>query len=122
MPSDEDLKYLRMSPQELDLAIGASLLEDAFGAKPATDAEKTSAAAQWYFANLIRFQRGVCGNQLICKQLFGKDKLDRNVLFGTVIDTLAKLGGFPVPVAAIAAKLIHYGLDQLCADAKEQAD
>ncbi len=30
--------------------------------------------------------------------------------------------GFPVPVAAIAAKLIHYGLDRLCDNvaAKEQ--
>jgi hypothetical protein len=57
---------------------------------------------------------------LVRKDLFGKDKQDRNVLFGTVIDTLAKLGGFPVPVAAIAAKLIHYGLEQLCVDSKEQ--
>ncbi len=120
MPSADDLKYLRMAPQDLELAIGASLLEDTFGAKPATDVEKRSAAAQWFVANLGRFRQGVCGNQLIRNDLFGKDTQDRNVLFGTVIDTLAKLGGFPVPVAAIAAKLIHYGLDQLCAKANEQ--
>jgi hypothetical protein len=115
MPGD-DLKYLEMSPHELDLDIGSSLLEDTFGAKDATDAEKRAAAADWFHANLGRFRNGVCGNQLIRKDLFGDDKQDRNVLFGTVIDTLAKLGGFPVPVAAIAAKLIHYGLDQLCVD------
>lgn len=119
MPSTDDLQYLQMSPQDLDLAIGASLLEDAFGAKPATDAEKRSAAATWFSANLDRFREGVCGSQLIRKDLFGKDKQDRNVLFGAVIDTLAKMGGFPVPVAVLGAKLIQYGLDQLCMDAKE---
>lgn len=118
MPSAEDVKFLRMTPQDLDLAIGASLLEDAFGAKPTTDAEKRSAAMEWFTANLERFRRGVCGNQTIRKVLFGTDKQDRNVLFGTLIDTLSRLGGFPVPVAAIAAKLIHYGLDRLC-DQKE---
>lgn len=61
----------------------------------------------------------MCGNQLIRNELFGKDKQDRNVLFGTVIDTLTKLSGFPIPVAAIAAKLIHYGLDRLCAKQQE---
>ena len=119
MPSADDLKYLRMSPHELELAIGGSLVEDTFGAKPATDAEKRSAATEWFSANLGRFRNGVCGNQLISSQLFGKDKQDRNVLFGTVIDTLARIGGFPVPVAAIAAKLIHYGLGELCSDFKE---
>ena len=122
MPSADDLKYLQMSPHDLELSIGASLLEDSFGAKPATDAEKRSAAAQWFSANLDRFRHGVCGNHLIRSSMFGKDKQDRNVLFGTVIDTLAKLGGFPIPVAAIAAKLIHYGLDQLCAEKKEQGN
>lgn len=120
MPSADDLKYLQMSPHDLDLDIGGSLLQDTFGAKPATDAEKRSAAVEWFEANLGRFRKGVCGNQVIRSDLFGKDKQERNVLFGTVVDTLAKLGGFPVPVAAIAAKLIHYGLDQLCVDPKAQ--
>lgn len=121
MPSEEDLTYLRMAPQDLDISIGTSLLEGTFGAKAATDEEKQSATAQWFAANLERFRKSVCGSDLIRKKLFGKDQQDRNVLFGTVIDTLAKLGGFPVPVAAIAAKLIHYGLDQLCQDKKEKA-
>jgi hypothetical protein len=119
MPSADDLKYLQMSPQDLDLTIGASLLDDSFGAKPTTDTEKRSAAAAWFAANLGRFRQGVCGNHLIREDMFGNDKQDRNLLFGTVIDTLAKLGGFPVPVAVIAAKLIYYGLDHLCMDVKE---
>lgn len=118
MPTKDDLKYLEMSHAELDRQIGEALFEDSFGAKPATEAEKRAAAAGWFQGNLHRFRESVCGNQLICRDLFGKDKKDRNALFGTVIDTLAKLGGFPVPVAVIAAKLIHYGLDQLCADGK----
>lgn len=116
MPTKDALKYLQMSPDELDLQIGEALFEDSFGAKPATEAEKRAAAAGWFHANLQRFRENVCGNHLICQDIFGKDKQDRNALFGTVIDTLAKLGGFPVPVAVIAAKLIHFGLDRLCAD------
>ena len=118
MPSNEDLKYLRMAPDDLDISIGTSLLEGSLGAKAPTDAEKRSAASQWFAANLERFRKNVCGSELIRKKLFGNNQQDRNILFGTVIDILAKLGGFPVPVAAIAAKLIHYELDQLCLDKK----
>jgi hypothetical protein len=122
MPSADDLKYLQMTPQDLELTIGALLLEDTLGAKSATDAEKRSAAGEWFAANLGRFRQGVCWNQRIRKDLFGKDKQDRNLLFATVIDALTALGGFPVPVAAISAQLIHYGLDRLCVDAKGHAN
>jgi hypothetical protein len=67
MPSADDLRYLRMTPQELELTIGASLLEDTFGAKPTTDVEKRSAAAEWFHANLGRFRRGLCGNHWSAK-------------------------------------------------------
>src|SRR5438477_407185 len=112
--NQNDFSLLSLQADDLDLLIGDELLKDEFGAKPASDSEKRLAANRWFTNNLATFRTGVCTSHLVCNHILGKEKLERDELFGTLIDVLAQLGGFPVPIAAIAAKLFHFGLDQLC--------
>lgn len=121
MPTADDYAFMEMSSHELDLAIGGELTRDGLGAKDLSDAEKISAAQRWFDVSRGRLRGQICTDPTIRGTLFGRDKQERNVLFASVFDIVARIGGFPVPVGAITAKLIHYGLDQLCGDGSAEA-
>ena len=108
---------LNKSTDELDLLLGEALVADEFGAKDLSDVEKRAAARRWFDAHVKEFQHAVCTSSIRTK-IFAPKKTDRNTLFASVLDALGKLAGIPVPVAVLTARLIHYGLDQLCADKK----
>ena len=113
-------KLLDMSIDDLDLEIGRSLLADELGSKDISDSEVRSAARRWLQSNLVRFRTGVCSSTMVRDQLMGKSKKTRNELFAAVLDALLKVGGLgPVPVASLTARLIHYGLEQLCPEFAE---
>jgi hypothetical protein len=108
-------EVLNMTADDLDLIIGESLLEKYMGAKPASNSEKIAVAGRWFESNLNRFHNAVCPNPVVQKYLLGKDNETRNELFAAVVDALLTLGGVgTIPIAVLSARLIHYGLDQLC--------
>ena len=114
MPTTPD-DYLALAPEALDLEIGRALMAGQLGAKPVPDAEARAAAARWFEANLARFRGAVCGHPVVQAQLLDKQAQGRNELFAAVADALGKMAGIPgLPILALAAKLLHYGLGQLC--------
>jgi hypothetical protein len=111
-----DQSFLDMSSDELEVFIGTALLRDEFGSKDVSDAEKRAVAQRWFSSNLDEFRTAICGSGIIQDKLFGPQHAERNLLFGAVVDALGALRGLPVPVAALSAQVIHYGLRQLCAE------
>ncbi|MER7623831.1 hypothetical protein [Streptomyces sp. NPDC126503] len=101
------------TPDELDLIIGAALLADDFGAKDYSESEKRAAARRWFRANLAEFRSLVCGNEAVNRAFSSKNK-DRNTLLSALADVLASRYGMQVPVAALSAQLLHFGLEKLC--------
>ena len=106
---------LDKSPDELDLLLGEALVADEFGAKDLSNVEKQATARRWFQSHVNEFKEAVCVSSIRTK-VFAAKKADRNTLFAAVFDALGKLVGIPVPIAVLSARLIHYGLDQLCAD------
>ena len=106
---------MQLSADELDLIIGDSLLEGEFGSKPVSEAEKRSVAANWFRANLDRFHVAICTSAFVNNYLLGKNNKTRNEILAAVVDALLKLGGWgTIPVVVLGARLMNYGLDQLC--------
>ena len=116
MLSERELALLDAPENELDLLLGEALVADEFGAKDLSEAEKQAVAQRWFNAHLADFRHAICESQLRGK-IFGSEKMERTTLFAAVIDTLGTGAfGMPVPVAVLAARLIKYGLDRLCAE------
>jgi len=111
-PSPAEL-MLAKSPEEIEVLIGEALLADDFGAKDASDAERRAVARRWFEANLGAFRMLVCGSAAL-RAVFGAGKKDRNALLGALADVLGSQYGMTVPVTALSAMIIHYGLDKLC--------
>jgi hypothetical protein len=114
-----DRNYLAMSEEELDLVLGEALLASSLGSKQISDTEKRTAAKNWFTANLKRIVQAVCIDAGVTNFLLGPQRKERNLLFVTVADALVKMFGQEVhfvPTGALAAKLIHYGIDNLCKD------
>lgn len=106
---------LQMSSDELDLIIGESLLEDEFGSKPVSNAEKRSVALNWFRDNINRFHEAICTSAFMRQYMLGKDNKTRNEILAAVVDALLKLGGWgTIPITVLGARLINYGLDRLC--------
>ncbi len=110
--------FLEMSSAELDLLLGESLVAEEFGAKELSAVEKQAAARRWFASHLHDFQQVLCVSP-VRTSIFSADKADRNTLFAAVVDTLGKVTGLPVPVAVLSARIIHYGLDKLCAETED---
>ena len=117
MTGSDALSLLDKSPDELDIMLGDALVAEEFGAKDLTDVEKQATARRWFVSNLGRFRQAICDSPVRTK-IFAAGKSDRNLLFAAVVDALLKVAGLPVPPAVLSAKIIHYGVDQLCEDAK----
>ena len=104
---------LAKSPAEIEILIGEALLADDFGAKDASEAEKRAVARRWFEANLDTFRALVCGSAAL-RAVFGSKKKDRNALLGALADVLGSQYGLTIPVTALSAMIIHYGVDKLC--------
>ncbi len=114
MVSDADLALLDLPTWQLDVMLGEALTAEEFGAKDLSDTEKQAASRRWLTANLDRLRGAVCGSRLK-GELFSHDAADRTLLFASVIDALGTIAvGLPVPATVLSARLIQYGLDQLC--------
>ena len=119
MMPDPERSYLDMSPEELDLEIGRLALAEQFGSKPVSDAEARAVAGRWFAMNLARLRSGVCAHPLVQSQLLDKGAQNRNDLFAAIADAVAKLAAFGiVPVTLLSARLVHYGVNRLCAEAE----
>ena len=106
---------LAKSIDQLDLEIGRSILAEELGSKEASDREARSTAHRWLLTNIDRFRSSICSSPIVCEQLMGKNTKSRNELFAAVMDALLQIGGLgPVPVASLTARLLHYGLENLC--------
>ncbi|MET7367600.1 hypothetical protein ABZS61_17430 [Streptomyces sp. NPDC005566] len=102
-----------MSKDDLELIFGEALLADEFGAKDQSDGEKRAAARRWFQAQLSGLRTLVCQNPSIAGYL-GPEAKDRNALLSVLIDILGSQYGQTVPVAALSAQVLHYGIDKLC--------
>jgi hypothetical protein len=108
---------LEKSPEELDLEIGRLLLADQFGSKPFSEAEAMAAARRWLAANIAKLRDGICSNTLVQNELLNQKARSRNELFAAVADALVRVPGLGgIPVVVLAARLIHYGMGQLCGE------
>lgn len=118
MSKEQELQYLEMGDDELDLILGDALLKESFGNASMSDDEKRQAAKNWFKSNISIFAKSICEDNSIGNILIGKDKKERNILICSVLDVVLKSLGVSVPVAALAAKILHYGVENLCTNQK----
>lgn len=104
---------LSLSEAELDRRLGAALYDDDFGAKDPSEAEQRRRGAGWFEARRDQLQRAVCAQPVVQRYVKNKDAVERE-LFDAVLSAVAALAGIPVPVGVLAAKIVRYGLSNLC--------
>jgi len=106
---------LERSPDDLDLEIGRYLLADELGSKKVGDEEARSVGRRWFALQIEKLRSAVCDSDVVKNHLSGSQVKTRNELFAAVVDVLLKMSGLAgVPVATLGARLIHYGIEQLC--------
>jgi hypothetical protein len=111
------MSELDKSLDELDIEIGRALLKGRLGGKPLPDTEVKATAGRWFASNLQRFRAAVCDNPVIKSHVLHKDAQKRNELFVAISQILHLLDWIsPVPVAPLAARIVNYGLEKLCAE------
>ena len=111
----KDSEWQEKSIDELDQLIGQYLLADDLGFKSFTQKEFRETAQRWFAMRLGEIRKLVCTNPKVQKLLTSKSKQDRNELFCAVVDALLTFAGCDhIPIAALAARLLHYGIDSLC--------
>jgi hypothetical protein len=108
-----DLALLDLPTSELDAMLGEALTAGEFGAKDLSDVERQAAGRRWLTANLDQMRDTICSSH-VRTVLFGAGTEKRNLLFAAVVDALGSLHGLPVPVSVLSARLIQYGLDDIC--------
>lgn len=117
-PSQTDLRYLEMGEQELLSSIGRILLADTLSQRPADERDIRLAARRWFDQQLGGLRKIICENPDFRAQL-GPGQNDRNTLFGIVFDILSGplLGrSLDIPVGALTAQVLVYGIPKLCSD------
>lgn len=112
MPSG-DADLLDLSAQQLDVLLGEALYADDFGAKEPSESDKRRRGENWFAAQTAQLQQAVCGHAAVQRYVTNKDAIERE-LFDAVLSALASLVGMPVPVAVLAAKIVRYGVTNLC--------
>jgi hypothetical protein len=111
--NDDAYRLTSLSDTELDTLLGDALYADDFGAKAPTDAEKIRRAQRWFTSQMGEFRRVVCSQRMVQSYLDKKDSAERE-LFDAVVAALASMTGLPVPVSALAAKIVRFGVSNLC--------
>ena len=119
--SDDARELLTLSETELDLRLGAALYADDFGAKAPSDADKRRRAEHWFAAQRTRLQQTICTHPFVKNYLSKKDAVERE-LFDAVLAAVAAMAGLPVPGSVLAAKIVRYGLTNLCVLDEAPAD
>jgi hypothetical protein len=110
-----DLTFPAASPDDLDLEIGRLLLADELGSKDVGDDEARAVARRWFATQIEKFRLAICSNSVIQNHLSGANAKTRNELFAAVADALLASRYYSgVPVATLSARLIHYGVEQVC--------
>ena len=109
-----DYSLLDLDSEALYTLIGRAVLASELKSAEPGDEESRSTGRAWFEQNLDTFRRAVCTSVRIRQQVFAPGKVERNMLFATVVDALAAIGGFPVPVMVISAQIVHFGLGRLC--------
>lgn len=118
-----DLEFPSASPDDLDIAIGRSLLVDELGSKDVSDHEAREVGLRWFTARLDTFREVVCAHPLVRSQLLLKSAQKRNELFAAVVDALMAWKGYGrIPVTTLGARLVHYGVQNLCPGCDGDAD
>ncbi len=113
MKQQMNVNFLDLSFDELSIIIGNSLTEEALGSKPLKDSEKMEVGKNWFAANLGKIKELVCNNEIIQQQVFKEGNKERNLLYAAVIDVISSYYG-SLPVSALSAMIINYGLGKLC--------
>jgi hypothetical protein len=111
-----DSSLLDLDPDTLDIMLGRAVLAGELKSAPPGDEESRSAGRAWFERNLAELRKAVCTSVHVRRLAFGPDKVERNMLFAAIVDTLATIGKFPVPLAVVSAQIMHYGLGKLCAN------
>jgi hypothetical protein len=117
----DDRDLLTLSDTELDLRLGEALYADDFGAKAPTDADKLRRAEHWFAAQRARLQQAVCTQSFVKNYVSSKDAVERE-LFDAVLAAVAAMAGLPVPGRVLAAKIVRYGITNLCPRSDAPAD
>jgi len=112
---------LTLSDADLDLRLGEALYADDFGAKAPTDADKRRRAEHWFDAQRTRLQQAVCTHPFVKNYVSSKDAVERE-LFDAVLAAVAAMAGLPVPGGVLAAKIVRYGITNLCARSDAPVD
>jgi hypothetical protein len=111
--TDDGYHLTSLPETELDALLGDALYAEDFGAKAPTDAEKIRRGQRWFASQLTEFRQVVCTHRIVDRYLEKKDSAERE-LFDAVVTALASLTGIPVPVSALAAKIVRFGVSNLC--------
>src|SRR5215813_6587867 len=111
--TDEGLNLLTLSESELDRLIGDALYADDFVAKAPTDTDKRLRAERWFASRSGEFRQVICGQRIVKRYVQNKDSVERE-LFDFLVATLATVPGIPVPMGVLAAKIVRFGVTNLC--------
>jgi len=114
-------RYLNMSADQLELAIGDGLLTDSFGAQPPTPEARRSLGRNWFTQNLPQFRSIVCQSSSIRDYLANRRAQERLVILGSIGDAIAGVVGV-VPVGAVACLIFNFGLEGLCGGEKYEPE
>lgn len=106
--------YAEMPVDVLEEAVGRYLMQGELGMRRPDAATLRRAARRWFASLREELAENICGNESLRKVWFGPRQKDRNFLMMAIGDAVAAIHGIPVPVGALAAMVLHYGIDSLC--------
>ncbi len=99
-----------MSSDELDRLLGQTVLTGAMYGKIPTPDEVLAAGREYFLEALPVLRERLCGSSALAAVLAQEHK-ERNTMIAALADLLHGIS--PVPVV-LAARVLHYGYDQLC--------
>lgn len=117
METIDNANYADLTENDLDILLGTALLQNSLGSKAMSDDEKRKVAQNWFRASMPTFASLLCEQGSVVNFLAGPERKERNELIANIAEILLKASGIDssiIPVTAVAAKIWHYGVGQIC--------
>lgn len=109
------------SDDELFLIVGDALEREGFGVKPSSDEERRRSARAWFTQKHQVFQRVLCSDPRVRKQILEDPSASRNAVAALLFDILSNAAVLPLiglsiglPLGSLVVLLTRYSVSRLC--------